>query len=57
MEKDEVAIALSEMLSRLPEWVRTDLATKDAANRIRAEETLVAMAMAALFAEQGEKAA
>ena len=57
MGKDEVAVALSEMSSRLPEWVRADLVTKDAANRIRAEEMLVAMTIAALFAEEGEKAA
>lgn len=49
MEKREATVALAAMLSRLPEWVRSDLVSKDLATRGRAEETLVAMAVAALF--------
>ncbi|MGE3744668.1 MAG: hypothetical protein AB7G25_02950 [Sphingomonadaceae bacterium] len=51
MEKREVTVALAVMLSRLPEWVRSDLVSKDLATRGRAEETLVAMAMAAMFVD------
>ncbi|MGE0773465.1 MAG: hypothetical protein AB7G25_03590 [Sphingomonadaceae bacterium] len=51
MEKREATVALAETLSRLPEWVRSDLVSKDLATRGRAEETLVAMAMAALFVD------
>jgi hypothetical protein len=37
-----------ELLARAPEWIRTDLASKDAMARSRAEETLAAMIEAAL---------
>lgn len=57
MVKDEAAVALSDMLSRLPEWVRTDLAAKDPSNRTRAEETLLAMTIAVLFGEDSKQAA
>lgn len=34
---------LTRTVTRLPDWVRHDLAAKDSAARLRAEETLVAM--------------
>ena len=39
---------VAELLRHTPEWIRTDLATKDSAARSRAEETLAAMIAAAL---------
>ncbi len=35
--------ALAKAVARLPDWIRHDLATKDAALRMRAEESLAAM--------------
>jgi hypothetical protein len=35
--------ALLKAIARLPDWIRHDLATKDAALRVRAEESLAAM--------------
>lgn len=34
---------LTRTVTRLPDWVRHDLAAKDSAVRLRAEETLIAM--------------
>jgi hypothetical protein len=34
---------LTKTVTRLPDWVRHDLAAKDSVVRLRAEETLVAM--------------
>jgi hypothetical protein len=39
-----------DVLSRMPEWVRQDLANKDPTARARAEETLAAMIGAAMDA-------
>ena len=39
------------ILERAPEWLRHDLAAKDAAIRARAEETLAAMIASALGQE------
>jgi hypothetical protein len=36
------------VIERTPQWVRHDLESKDAAIRVRAEETLAAMIAAAL---------
>jgi hypothetical protein len=44
---EELAGIVSGVVARLPEWVRTDLASKDASARERAEETLAAMIVAA----------
>ena len=41
-------MALSSVLSHIPEWIRTDLSSKDSTARVRAEETLLAMITAAL---------
>jgi hypothetical protein len=43
--------ALHNALARLPEWLRHDLAAKDSAVRLRAEESLAAILIAALDAE------
>lgn len=37
-----------QVIERTPQWVRHDLDSKDAAIRVRAEETLAAMIAAAL---------
>jgi len=52
MNEDSTKIVLVG-LERAPEWVRHDLAAKDAAIRARAEETLAAMIASAL-AQDGE---
>lgn len=39
---------LLKTIIRMPEWVRHDLAGKDAATRLRAEESLAAMLIAAV---------
>jgi hypothetical protein len=43
--------ALHNALARLPEWLRHDLAAKDSAVRLRAEESLAAILIAALGAD------
>lgn len=40
---DAITRIVLAVLQRAPEWIRHDLATKDAATRARAEETLAAM--------------
>ncbi|WP_375429424.1 hypothetical protein [uncultured Sphingomonas sp.] len=47
MQLEELAGIVAGVAARLPEWVRTDLASKDASARERAEETLAAMIVAA----------
>jgi hypothetical protein len=39
---------IAAVLARAPDWIRNDLAARDAATRERAEETLAAMIAAAL---------
>lgn len=39
---------IAHVLDRAPQWLRHDLAAKDAAARLRAEETLAAMIADAL---------
>jgi len=43
-----IAAVMRDLLARAPEWIRADLASKDATARSRAEETLAAMIEAAL---------
>ena len=50
---EDIAKTVLMVLERAPEWVRHDLAAKDAAIRDRAEETLAAMIASAL-AQDGE---
>lgn len=40
--------AIHRLLQRLPQWLRTDLASADSLQRERAEEALLAMLMACL---------
>ncbi|UZK70345.1 hypothetical protein OKW76_04675 [Sphingomonas sp. S1-29] len=47
---DQTKATVTAMLAKAPEWVRTDLASKDASVRTRAEETLAAMIASALEA-------
>ena len=47
MQPEELASTVSGVASRLPDWVRSDLASRDTSARERAEETLVAMIVAA----------
>ena len=47
MEEEMKAILLG-VIERAPQWIRHDLAAKDAATRARAEETLAAMITDAL---------
>ena len=47
MKPEELANIVSAVVARLPEWIRSDLASKDASARERAEETLAAMVVAA----------
>lgn len=42
MDQEQKAL-VSRVISRVPQWVRHDLASKDAVARVRAEETLAAM--------------
>jgi hypothetical protein len=39
---------ISEVVSRIPEWVRRELLSADPVTRVRAEETIVAMIVGAL---------
>lgn len=45
---DEATIAIANIVSRIPEWVRRDLLSTDPATRARAEETIAAMIMDAI---------
>lgn len=58
MDDQSLAI-IAHVLDRAPQWLRHDLAAKDAAARQRAEETLAAMIADALAkgkTEAGEQA-
>ena len=48
MSSVELIATLTAVLARAPEWVRRDIASKDAVTRRRAEETLAALIGAAL---------
>lgn len=43
---EQLAGIVAGVVARLPEWVRINLASKDASARERAEETLAAMIVA-----------
>ena len=47
--------ALLKAVARLPDWVRHDLAARDAALRVRAEEALTAMLVDVLEKATAEK--
>ncbi|WP_200894428.1 DUF6771 family protein [Sphingomonas sp. SRS2] len=48
METDDVATKIAKVIRNAPDWLRHDLASKDAGLRTRAEETLAAMVTATL---------
>lgn len=50
MKPEDLVGVVSGVVARLPEWVRSDLASKDLSARERAEETLAAMIVAAASA-------
>ena len=48
MDPTDLVRVVNEVLGHTPQWVRSDLASKDPHFRARAEETLAAMIGAAL---------
>ena len=48
MQVENANALITAVLGRVPEWVRQDFASRDAAARSRAEETLAAMVSVAL---------
>jgi hypothetical protein len=48
MQTNDLTLKINTVITRLPEWVRTDLTAKDIQARSRAEETLAAMIVAAI---------
>lgn len=50
-----IKAALLKAVTRLPDWIRHDLAGKDAALRMRSEEALVAMLVDVLERTAGSK--
>ncbi len=51
MNHAELKATITDSLSRMPDWIRHDLAIRDPAMRLRAEETLAAMIAAAIVGE------
>jgi hypothetical protein len=45
---DDLSAIITSVLNTAPQWIRSDLASKDAALRQRAEEALAAMIAAAI---------
>jgi len=48
MDRIDFTQVIAHVVSQAPQWVRTDLASKDAALRARAEDALTAMIAAAI---------
>lgn len=48
MNVDDTAATITKVIENTPDWLRQDLASKDAGLPTRAEETLAAMIAAAL---------
>lgn len=46
--EQNLVMAITTVLKQTPQWIRTDLAAKDAGLRERAEEALAAMLVAAM---------
>jgi hypothetical protein len=57
MSQADIKYAIADIVSRTPEWIRHDLAAKDAAARLRAEETLAAMIAAAVSGDAHDQPA
>lgn len=51
---EQMQAAILAVIERAPQWIRQDLASKDSAARIRAEESL-AMIIADAIRKQGAK--
>jgi hypothetical protein len=49
LRSTELTVLVTAVLRHAPEWVRRDLAAREPAVRLRAEETLAAMIAAALL--------
>ena len=49
MNKINILALVTGVLTKAPEWIRKDLATKDGFNRTRAEEALAALISAELL--------
>jgi hypothetical protein len=54
MPNDAITAVVTRLLGRAPDWIRKDLASKDALTRTRAEEALAALISAALSAKREE---
>ena len=52
MRRSDPSPLILKVVSQAPAWIRTDLSSKDAALRQRAEEALAAMIAAALDQEE-----
>lgn len=48
MRSEEIPAKIAKTVAHVPDWLRQDLTSRDAAVRNRAEETLAAMIAAAL---------
>lgn len=53
MMSDEISQRILTALSRMPDWLRRDLSSKDDTNRQRAEEALSAIIASALIQHAG----
>lgn len=54
MTHDAITALVTELLGRAPDWIRKDLAAKDALTRTRAEEALAVLISAALSAKKDD---
>jgi len=54
MTHDAITALVTELLGRAPDWIRKDLAAKDALTRTRAEEALAVLISTALAAKKGD---
>jgi len=55
MRSEAIIEVVGKVLSRAPEWLRSDLAAREPLVRQRAEETLAAMIAAAISEAEPEK--
>lgn len=51
MPQPDLTRLVTDVLSRMPQWVRDELSARDPLTRARAEETLAALIAAAIAAE------
>ncbi len=50
----DISARIAQIVKSAPEWVRSDLASRDPSIRERAEETIAAMIASALAADDGQ---